>query len=379
MKIPFYKRFQPVEQLELMESALIQGDLSSRGAFTRKLQEHFEIRDQIRNMLLVTSASSALELALLTIAPEPGAEFIIPSYNFPSAANGVLRAGGVPILCDSDPVTKNICLADAARKISKKTRGIIPTHYGGISCGMDQLLNLCRSAGLLLIEDAAQGVGSTYKGRALGSLGDFGAYSFHHTKNYSCGEGGAFLCREEKWMEKAEILMDNGTDRSRFLRGGQKSYSWQQGGSNLVLGEAPAALLHGQMLHREEIREKRGRVHRHYSHAFQDGRLEEKGIRPLELPAYCESNYHLYYLDCPSLKVREQLREGLLADGIDARAHYVPLHGSAMGSRMGLSDRDFSGSTRIAETILRLPIHTELSEEDVEYTSHLVLRRIGML
>jgi dTDP-4-amino-4,6-dideoxygalactose transaminase len=379
LKIPFYKRFQPAEQLELIESALIQGDLSSRGAFAEKIQEHFKNRDQIRNLLLVTSASSALELALLTIAPEPGAEFIIPSYNFPSAANGVLRAGGIPVLCDSDPVTKNISIADAAGKITKKTRGIIPTHYGGISCDMDQLLDLCRSAGLLLIEDAAQGVGSTDKSRALGSMGDFGAYSFHHTKNYSCGEGGAFLCREDQWMEKAEILMDNGTDRSRFLRGGRKSYSWQQGGSNLVLGEAPAALLYGQLLHREEIRNKRGRVHYYYSHAFQDKRLEEKQIQPMELPDYCESNYHIYYLDCPTMEVREQLRAGLLEDGVDVRAHYVPLHSSGMGRKMGLLDRDFPGSTRIAETILRLPIHTELTEEELAYTADRVLQRIGML
>lgn len=379
MKIPFYKRFQPAEQLELMEYALVQGDLSSRGAFAKKIQEHFKTWDRIRNMLLVTSASSALELALLTIAPEPGAEFIIPSYNFPSAANGVLRAGGIPVLCDSDPVTKNICLTDAAGKITKKTRGIIPTHYGGICCDMDPLLELCRSAALLLIEDAAQGVGSTYKGRALGSMGDFGAYSFHHTKNYSCGEGGAFLCREDQWMEKAEILMDNGTDRTRFLQGGLKSYSWQQGGSNLVLGEAPAALLYGQLLHREEIREKRGWVHHYYSHAFQDKILEEKEILPVGLPDYCESNYHIYYLDCPSLEVRERLRQGLLEDGVDARAHYVPLHGSGMGRKMGLLDRDFPGSTRIAETILRLPIHTELTEEERTYTADRVLQRIRML
>jgi len=379
LKIPFYKRFQPAEQLELMEYALVQGDLSSRGAFAKKIQEHFKTWDRIRNMLLVTSASSALELALLTIAPEPGAEFIIPSYNFPSAANGVLRAGGIPVLCDSDPVTKNICLTDAAGKITKKTRGIIPTHYGGICCDMDPLLELCRSAALLLIEDAAQGVGSTYKGRALGSMGDFGAYSFHHTKNYSCGEGGAFLCREDQWMEKAEILMDNGTDRTRFLQGGLKSYSWQQGGSNLVLGEAPAALLYGQLLHREEIREKRGWVHHYYSHAFQDKILEEKEILPVGLPDYCESNYHIYYLDCPSLEVRERLRQGLLEDGVDARAHYVPLHGSGMGRKMGLLDRDFPGSTRIAETILRLPIHTELTEEERTYTADRVLQRIRML
>jgi dTDP-4-amino-4,6-dideoxygalactose transaminase len=379
LKIPFYKRFQPAEQLKLIESALIQGDLSSRGAFTEKLQEHFELWDQIRHIRLVTSASSALELAMLVIAPEPGAEFIIPSYNFPSAANGVLRAGGVPVLCDSDPVTKNICLADAAAKISKKTRGIIPTHYGGISCDMDQLMELCRSEGLLLIEDAAQGVGSTYKGQALGNLGDFGAYSFHHTKNYSSGEGGAFLCREDKWMEKAEILMDNGTDRSRFLREGRNSYSWQQGGSNMILGEAPAAILYGQMLHRVEIREKRGRVHHYYSHIFQEKSLEEKQIFPMKLPDYGESNYHIYYLDCPSLEVREQLRTGLLEDGIDVRAHYVPLHSSGKGRKMGLLDRDFPGSTRIAETILRLPIHTELTEEELAYTAERVLQRIRML
>lgn len=180
-------------------------------------------------------------------------------------------------------------------------------------------------------------------------------------------------------MEKAEILMDNGTDRSRFLRGGLNSYSWQQGGSNLVLGEAPAALLYGQLLHRAEIRNKRDRVHHYYSLAFQDKRLEEKEILPMELPDYCESNYHIYYLDCPSLKVREQLRAGLLEDGVDARAHYVPLHGSGMGRKMGLLDRNFPGSTRIAETILRLPIHTELTEEELNYTQDRVLQRIGML
>lgn len=379
MKIPFIKRFQPKEQLEMLESALIGEDLASRGASTRKLVEHFETQDQIRHIRLVTSASAALELALLTIDPNPGEEFIVPSYNFPSAANGVLRAGGVPVLCDSDPSTKNICLSDAARKITKKTRGIIPTHYGGISCDLDRLLELCHSHHLLLIEDSAQGVGSTYKGRALGSIGDFGAYSFHHTKNYSCGEGGAFLCREDKWMERAEVLMDNGTDRSQFLRGEQDSYSWQQEGSNMVLGEASAALLYAQMLHREEIREKRSRVHHYYSQVFNDKSLIEKGIDPMALPEYCQSNFHLYYLDCPSRGLRETLRQELLSDGIDARAHYVPLHASVLGRRMGLSDREFPGSTRIAETILRLPIHTEMSETELEYTADRVLHRIRML
>lgn len=379
MKVPFYKRFQPVEQLNLIEDALTRNNLASQGIYTDQLRKHFAQVDNIRDSFFVTSGSSALELALMVISPKAEDEFLIPSYNFPSAANAVLRVGGKPVICDTDPLTKNLSLEDAANKINKKTKGIIPTHYAGISCDMNKLKDLCRDRGLLLIEDAAQGVGSTFQGQALGNIGDFGAYSFHHTKNFSCGEGGAFLCKRDLWREKAEWIRDNGTDRCRLLRGEAQSYSWQLTGSNLVLGEVSTALLLAQMLHREEITEKRRQVHQYYHLRFKDEGLEEKGLRLMNIPDWAGLNYHIYYLDCRSLKQREILRESLLELGIDARAHYVPLHRSKLGQFMGLSDRDFPGSQKIADRILRLPIHTEMSKEDLDLVAESLLNLVKVL
>jgi len=377
MKIQFYERYQPKNQLKLVEDALISGNLASDGKFVTSLNENFKMTLDVQNILFTTSATAALELAVQLLGLKSGDEVILPSYNFPSAANAVLKAGGSPVLCDVDLATKNIDLASVAEKITSRTKAVIPTHYAGISCDMSQLLKLAEKNQLKIIEDAAQAVHSLFRNRPLGSIGDFGAYSFHHTKNFSCGEGGAFLCNDASYLRDAEVIRDNGTNRSQFLRNELTSYSWQKAGSNYMLSEACAALLYAQMQSCKEILSKRKRIADKYNSVFTNSfpSISDK-ITLMEIPDYATPNYHIYYLNCSNSSVRESLRRELLAEGIDVRSHFIPLHVSDFGRAMGYEATDFPNSLKVSETILRLPIHTEMTVEDAQSIGDLTIQKV---
>ncbi len=362
-----------------MEDALTDGFLSTDGKYTSLLKAHFNQSAGIGNMLFTPSATAALELSVQLLGLMPGDEVILPSYNFPSAANAVIKYGGVPVLCDVDPGTKNISLEDAASRISKKTRAILPTHYGGVSCDMDRLMELAQSYDLAVIEDAAQAVHSAYHGVPLGSIGNFGAYSFHHTKNFSCGEGGAFLCKDPSRMDLAEMLRDNGTDKAQFQKQKVSSYSWQCAGSNYMMSAACSSLLYAQLLEHKRITAKRRAVSDHYN-GLLSGEAEKLsgGIKPMKIPRYSTPNYHIYYVDCRDYEMREAVRKGMLEDGIDVRTHFVPLHLSGYGRALGYEAHDFPGSLSAYETILRLPIHTEMTESDCEAVIRSLLKRAGV-
>ncbi len=380
MKIQFYERYQPKNQLKFMEDALISGNLSSDGNFITSLKENFIKNLAVENILFTTSATAAIELAVQLLDLKSGDQVILPSYNFPSAANAVLKAGGTPVLCDVDLATKNIDLASVAEKITSKTKAIIPTHYAGISCDMFQLLDLAKINHLKIIEDAAQAVHSFFRNIPLGSIGDFGAYSFHHTKNFSCGEGGAFLCNEDSYLSDAEIIRDNGTNKSQFLRNERDNYSWQRPGSNYILSEACAALLYAQMLSCEEILSRRKRIVDKYNSVFVSSldSIKDK-ITLMGIPEYATPNYHIYYLNCCDSTVRESLRRDLLMEGIDVRSHFIPLHISDFGRTMGYKPADFPNSLKVSETILRLPVHTEMTVEDARDIAELIIKKVKAL
>ncbi|MBK5261219.1 MAG: dTDP-4-amino-4,6-dideoxygalactose transaminase [Peptostreptococcaceae bacterium] len=380
MKIQFYKRYQPENQLKLVEDALISGNLSSDGNFITSLRENFKMNLAVKNILFTTSATTALELAVQLIDLKPGDQVILPSYNFPSAANAVLKAGGTPVLCDVDLSTKNIDLTSVEEKITNRTKAIIPTHYAGISCDMSLLMELAKKNHIKVIEDAAQAVLSFFKNVPLGTIGDFGAYSFHHTKNFSCGEGGAFICNDASFLEDAEIIRDNGTNKAQFLRNELDNYSWQKAGSNYILSEACAALLYAQMLASEIILSKRKGIADTYTNVFRNSsHLINEMFTLMEIPDYSTPNYHIYYIDCLNPCVRETLRKELLTEGIDARSHFIPLHTSDFGRAMGYETKDFPNSMKVSETILRLPLHTEMTVEDAAAIGDIIIQKVKAL
>ena len=377
MIVNFYERYQPKGQLNFLKDALFAGSLTTGGKYADLLGEHFKENYGIERILLTASATSALELAVQLITLKPSDEVIIPSFNFPSAANAVIKSGGTPVLCDVDLSTKNISLEDAASKITGRTKAIIPTHYAGISCDMNLLLQLAGDHHIAIIEDAAQAVHSLYHSKPLGTLGDFGAYSFHHTKNFSCGEGGAFLCKDPSYMENAEMIRDNGTNKAQFFRNEVSSYSWQNAGSNYMMSEACAALLYAQLRNYKTIISKRKAISETYNEIFKTScRLLEGKVSLMEVPAYSVPNHHIYYINCSDSGIREALRKGLLEAGVDVRSHFVPLHLSSFGRKLGYEALQLPNSFHVCNTILRLPIHTEMTGKDAEFVSDILIKRV---
>ncbi len=366
MAISFYSRFIPREEPALLRGALESG-LSTGGESTRGLQSLFWQRYQVRNLFLMPSCSHALEAACQLLGLKPGDEVILPSYNFPSAANAVLLAGGTPVLCDVEPDTQTLSPRDVADKLTRRTRAVIAVHYAGISCDLDALGALCEQAGVSLIEDAAQAVDSFYKERALGTVGRFGAYSFHYTKNFSCGEGGALVCRDSD-RHSAEVFQNKGTNRNDYLGGICDRYTWVGKGSSPVMGELSAAVLLGQMQHAQEITAKRMVVVNAYHASLE--LLEARGmIRRMCFPDYVRPNGHFYYVRFPDTALRDRVMTALLAQGIDCRTHYVPLHMSPMGKKLGYGESACPESRAAYETLLRLPVHTGLKPEDAAFIS----------
>ena len=380
MKIPYYQRFQPHDQMKFLEGALLSEDLFSDGKYADFVKNYFNETLSISHLLLTTSATSALELALQLLDLAAGDEVILPSFTFPSAANAVLKAGARPVFCDINLVTKNMDMDDAGARITPRTKAIIPTHYAGISCDMGALMSLCKEHRLALIEDAAQGTYSFYKGAPLGTLGDFGVYSFHHTKNFSCGEGGALLCKDINQLKRGEVLRDNGTNRGQFMRGEIPAYSWQTTGSNYVLNEASAALLYSQLLAHNEILSRRQAVAQAYEESISLlAETHGEKISPMVIPPYATPNYHIYYVDCGSEAIRNSLKGALLREGIDVRTHFVPLHLSAFGETLGYKAADYPKSLHVSKTLLRLPLHTGLTENQVAFVLEKLTEKVKRL
>lgn len=303
-----------------------------------------------------------MELAVMLLRISPGDEVIMPSFTFVSTANAVVLRGGVPVFADITPGTMNMDPEDVARLINPRTKAIMPVHYAGVACDMDALLGLSRQAGIAIIEDAAQGVDAYWKGRALGTMGDFGAYSFHDTKNIACGEGGALLIRDEVSVSRAEILREKGTNRSAFLRGDVDKYTWMDAGSSYVPSDLLAALLEAQWLRRHEIRMRRARSWAAYHAALAP--FERAGtLRRNVVPDYATTNHHTYFFTTENVEIRDRLLNAFHRAGISAAFHYVPLHSSPFGRSLHPTVRPLPQTERLSESQIRLPLYGRLHDD----------------
>ncbi len=360
------------KELEYIKQAVDSGKLCGDGAFTKKcsawMREHFDAA----HVLLTTSCTHALEMASWLCDLKPGDEVIMPSYTFVSTADAFVLRGAVPVFVDIRPDTLNIDEKLIEDAITEKTRVIVPVHYAGVACAMDEIMDIARRHHLLVVEDAAQGVNARYKGKALGTIGDLGCYSFHETKNYSMGEGGALVFNNDDYLEAAEIVREKGTDRSKYFRGQVDKYSWVGYGSSYLPSELNAAYLYAQLEEASRIDEKRMSIWNMYDETLKP--LAERGLieQPF-VPDYALHNAHMYYIKVKDLDQRTRLIDHLKANGVMAVFHYVPLHSSKAGRRFGRFHGEDVYTTKESERLLRLPMFYNLSMEDARYAASCVL------
>ena len=346
---------------QAIQSMKICGD----GQFTRKCNEWMENRFHARKALLTTSGSTALDMAALLCGLQPGDEVILPSYTFSSTANSFVLAGARLVFVDIRPDTMNIDETKIEAAITEKTRVICVVHYAGVACEMDTILDIARRHGLLVVEDAAQGVMSTYKGRALGTLGGFGCYSFHETKNYSMGEGGALVINRPEDIERAEILREKGTNRSKFWRGEVDKYTWIDYGDSYLPSELNAAYLWAQLEMADVINEDRLRTWNLYKERLTD--LAEAGLLELPtVPADCVHNAHMFYVKLRDLEERTDFIRFLKERGVMSVFHYVPLHSAPAGLKFGRFSGKDEYTTKESDRLTRLPLYFGLKEEESE-------------
>lgn len=352
-------------ELDYIKEAVEKHKICGDGEFTKRCNAWFEEQTGTRKCLLTTSCTHATELAALLADIQPGDEVIMPAYTFVSTADAFVLRGAVPVFVDIRPDTMNIDenLIEAA--VTKKTKAIVPVHYAGVSCEMDKILEIAKKYNLMVIEDAAQGVMASYKGKALGTIGDFGCYSFHETKNYSMGEGGALLIRDEKYVEEAEIIREKGTNRSKYFRGQIDKYTWVNYGSSYLPSELNAAYLAAQLDVAEEINEDRLKSWKLYYELLEP--IKEAGKIELPyVPEDCVHNAHMFYMKAKDLEERTALIDYLKEHEIMAVFHYIPLHTSPAGQKFGRFHGEDKYTTRESERLLRLPMYYGLKEEDVQ-------------
>jgi len=317
----------------------------------------------VRKVLLTTSCTHALEMAALLLDIQPGDEVIVPSFTFVSTVNAFVLRGAKPIFIDIRPDTLNLDEAQLSRLIMPRTRAILPVHYAGVGCEMDAIREIASKHNIPIVEDNAHGLFGKYKGRYLGTFGTFATQSFHETKNFTCGEGGALLVNDPQYIERAEIIHEKGTNHSRFFRGQVDKYTWVDMGSSYLPSDILAAFLYAQLEAREEIQAKRQKIWDYYNQNLPDW-AEENSVRLPLVPSYCEQSYHMFYLLLPSLKYRQALIAHLKSCGIQSVFHYLPLHLSDMGRQFGGKEGDCPVTEDVSDRLVRLPFYTDLSEDD---------------
>lgn len=347
---------------EAIDSHKICGD----GEFTKKCSQWIERKTGTEKALLTTSCTHATEMAALLSEIQPGDEVIMPSYTFVSTADAFVLRGAKIVFVDIRPETMNIDERLIEKAITKKTKAIVPVHYAGISCKMDEIMDIARRHNLIVIEDAAQGVMSTYKGKALGTIGDYGCYSFHETKNYSMGEGGALLIKDSGNILRAEIIREKGTNRSQFFRGEVDKYSWQAPGSSYLPSELNAAYLWAQLEQADKINEFRLRAWNTYNKELEE-LSERKVIELPHVPEECSHNAHMFYIKAKDLDERTRLIGHLKRNGVGAVFHYIPLHSSIAGKKLGVFSGEDRFTTKESERIVRLPLYYGISDDDLYY------------
>ncbi len=337
------------------------GCLAGDGPFTKLCHDWLCSVTGVKTSLLTHSCTAALEMAALLIDVEEGDEIILPSYTFVSTANAFVLRGATPVFVDIRPDTLNIDEAKIEQAITSRTKAIIPVHYAGVGCEMDVILDLAAESKITVIEDAAQGVLSKYRGRELGSIGQLGTYSFHETKNVISGEGGALIVASDEMSDRAEIIREKGTDRSRFFRGMVDKYTWQDIGSSFLPGELIAAFLWAQLEHANEITSQRLKLWNNY-HCILESQEESGFLRRPIVPKHCDHNAHMYYVLLPSDIDRAKVLADMERDGVNAVFHYIPLHSSPAGQRYGRFDMNMSVTDSVAASLIRLPLWIGLTE-----------------
>jgi dTDP-4-amino-4,6-dideoxygalactose transaminase len=359
--VPWFDESEPAAV-----GAALEGRVAGDGPIGQRVERRLADELGVHRVLLTTSCTHAMELALLALGVGPDQEVVCPSFTFVSTANAVLRVGARPVFADIEDTTLGLDPGDVERKLTSRTAAIIPVHYAGVAPDMDGLLELGRGRGLKVVEDAAHALGARWRGRALGTLGDAGCFSFHESKNVTCGEGGAVAFANPDLARRGEIIREKGTNRAAFLRGEVDKYTWVAEGSSYVLSEVLAAILEAQLDKAPQIHAKRAAVVARYRAGLADW-AERVGVRlPPELPDR-DTNYHIFHLLYPDGRRRDEALSSLRARGVMASFHYVPLHSAPQGQAIGAGDVSLPVTDRVAATLLRLPLHPRLSEADVDY------------
>lgn len=362
-KIPFNRPFIVGKEVFYIAQAVINGHISADGVFTKKCTKFFENRYGIEKVLLTPSCTAALEMAAILCDLKDSDEVILPSFTFVSTVNAIVRVGAKPVFVDirEDTLNMNELLIEPA--ITQKTKMILPVHYAGVGCEMNTIMAIANQHNLKVVEDAAQGVEAFYNDSALGSIGHLGAFSFHETKNYICGEGGAICINDPNLIERAEIIRDKGTNRQKYYRGEIDKYTWVDVGSSYVPSEICGAFLWAQLEQVENIAKKRMDIYERYYRELTD--LEEKGLLALpKIPKECKSNYHMFYIILPSCRTRNRLMDHLKKNGILSVFHYIPLHSSSMGKKFGYKEGNLPITEDLSGRLLRLPFYYELNQSD---------------
>ncbi len=376
MEIPFNRPQLVGSEHAYIDEALASGKLSGNGEFARRCSEWLENRLGARRALITPSCTAALEMAGILADLKPGDEVIVPDFAFVSTANAFALLGATPVFVDIDPDTLNIAPDAVERAITEHTRAVVVIHYGGVACDMQRIQQIAAQHSLIVIEDAAHSVEAAYHGSPLGSLGHLAAFSFHETKNVQCGEGGALVVNDPALLQRAEVIQEKGTDRSRFFRGEVDKYTWQDIGSSYLLSEVAAAFLWAQLEHAPEITAERRAIWDRYYDAFAS--LETAGAlrRPI-VPPGCQHSGHLFYMLLPTGEQRDEILRELAVRGVHAVFHYLPLHSSPAGRRLGRSPNPTPNTEDVAARLLRLPIWSGIGDHRVDFVIDTVQQVLG--
>jgi len=365
MNIPFNKPFLTGKETDYIREAVESGKISGDGIFTRKCHQFFEARYGFKKALLTTSCTDALEMAAILCDIRPGDEVIAPSYTFVSTVNAFVLRGAKIVFADSERITPNIDVASIEQLITPHTKAIVPVHYAGLACEMDTILDVAKRHDLFVVEDAAQSIDSFYKGRPLGSLGTFGTFSFHETKNIISGEGGMLSINDEAFVARAEIIREKGTNRSAFFRGEVNKYGWMDIGSSFLPSDIIAAFLYAQLENLDSIQSRLKQIWNRYHELLEP--LETQGLLELPvIPPNATNNAHIFYLVCKSLEQRTRLIGYLKERGILAPFHYLPLHNSPYYHNRH-DGRALPNAERFSDCLVRMPMYYEMSVNDIEY------------
>ncbi len=372
-RIPFNRPSLAGNEQAYVAEALASGQFSGDGVFTKKCHAFFEKELGVPKALLTTSCTHALEMAALLLDIKPGDEVIVPSFTFVSTANAFVLRGAKPVFADIRTDTLNINEALIEERITPRTKAIVPVHYAGVGCEMDAILSIAGKHGISVVEDNAHGLFGRYRGKLLGTFGELASQSFHETKNLSCGEGGALLINDRSFVERAEILREKGTDRSRFFRGQVDKYSWVDIGSSYLPSDILAAFLYAQIEARERIQSARRRIWNTYFDGLRAW-AQNHGVALPCIPGHCEQSFHMFYLMFPDPDRRQAMIDRLKERGILSVFHYLPLHTSVMGIRHGGKSEDCPVAQSVSERILRLPFYNDLTLADQEEVISVIIR-----